>query len=204
MNGIEGVVMQVKKTLKKIFVFVSIFKKIKYSILKVKIGKSPVIRGSIIVHNLNCVSIGDNVKINSSKKANPMSGFHKTSFFVGKKGSIKIGNNVGISASSITSFDSVMIEDNVLIGSGCCIFDTDFHPLDYDLRLLDNQEAYIKTAPVLIKEGAFLGARSIVLKGVTIGCHSIVGAGSVVTRDIPDNEIWAGNPAVFQRKLMNT
>ena len=48
---------------------------------------------------------------------------------------------------------------------------------------------------------AFIGAHSIVLKGVTIGKHSVIGAGSVVTKNIPDNEVWAGNPARFIRRL---
>jgi acetyltransferase-like isoleucine patch superfamily enzyme len=57
------------------------------------------------------------------------------------------------------------------------------------------------TKPVVIRDGAFIGAHTIVLKGVTIGERSVVGAGSVVTKDIPDGEIWAGNPARFIRKL---
>ena len=59
----------------------------------------------------------------------------------------------------------------------------------------------IGTKPVLIRQGAFIGAHSIILKGVTIGRHSVIGAGSVVTHDVPDNEIWAGNPAVFVKRI---
>ncbi|MEI3417887.1 MAG: DapH/DapD/GlmU-related protein [Blautia sp.] len=55
--------------------------------------------------------------------------------------------------------------------------------------------------PVVIKNGVFIGANSIILKGVTIGEKAIIGAGSVVTRSIPDGEIWAGNPARFIRKI---
>ena len=58
-----------------------------------------------------------------------------------------------------------------------------------------------KTTPVYIGEGVFIGACSIVTKGVSIGKHSVVGAGSVVTHDIPEEEIWAGNPARFIKKL---
>ena len=68
------------------------------------------------------------------------------------------------------------------------------------MRISQN-DTDIKSAPVLIKEGAFIGAHSIILKGVTIGKHSIIGAGSVVTKSIPDGEIWAGNPARFIRKI---
>ena len=58
-------------------------------------------------------------------------------------------------------------------------------------------------APILIKEGAFIGARSIILKGVTIGRHSVVGAGYVVLKDVPDNCIVAGNPAKIIKNLSN-
>ena len=56
-------------------------------------------------------------------------------------------------------------------------------------------------APVVIGGNVFIGARCIILKGVTIGENSIIGAGSVVTKSIPANEIWAGNPAKFIRKI---
>ncbi len=79
------------------------------------------------------------------------------------------------------------------------ICDTDFHSIEYSYRL-EKPDTHIRTAPVRICEGAFIGARSIILKGVTIGKHSVIGAGSVVTKSVPDNEIWAGNPAVYIRK----
>ena len=58
-----------------------------------------------------------------------------------------------------------------------------------------------KILPVTIKDNAFIGAHSIILKGVTIGEKSIIGAGSVVARDVPDGEIWAGNPAKFIKNI---
>ena len=79
------------------------------------------------------------------------------------------------------------------------IWDTDFHSLDYEDRI--NEDRYIKSKPIRVCEGAFIGACSIILKGVTIGRHSIIGAGSVVTKDVPDGEIWAGNPAQFIRRI---
>ncbi|WP_212635306.1 acyltransferase [Pseudozobellia thermophila] len=54
---------------------------------------------------------------------------------------------------------------------------------------------------MVIKDRAFIGAYSIILKGVTIGENAIVGAGSVVTKSVPDNQIWAGNPAKFIRSI---
>ena len=72
--------------------------------------------------------------------------------------------------------------------------------MDYDTRVYRPYED-IRSKPVKICKGAFIGAGSYILKGVTIGEKSIVGAGSVVTKDIPSGEIWAGNPAKFIRKV---
>lgn len=85
-------------------------------------------------------------------------------------------------------------------GGGVKLYDTDFHSISYEERI-QKPDPGIKSKPILIKEGAFIGAHSIILKGVTVGRHSVIGAGSVVTKDIPDNEVWAGNPARFIRKL---
>lgn len=147
----------------------------------------------------NGLQIGDNVKIWSKASVNPTSGFNQSSFRTEEKGNIQIGNNVGLSHVNITSYESVIIEDNVRIGSGVKIWDTDFHSLDYEDRI--NEDRRIKSKPIRVCEGAFIGACSIILKGVTIGRHSIIGAGSVVTKDVPDGEIWAGNPAQFIRRI---
>lgn len=66
------------------------------------------------------------------------------------------------------------------------------------IKKFDND---INSAEVYISEGAFIGAHSIILKGITIGKNSVIGAGSVVTQDIPNDEVWAGNPAKFIKKL---
>ena len=100
---------------------------------------------------------------------------------------------------SLVSFCHIIIGDNVLLGGGVKIYDTDFHPLDYWYRVIKPYDGIV-SKPVEIKEGAFVGAHSIILKGVTIGKHSIIGAGSVVANNVPDGEIWAGNPARFIRK----
>ena len=58
-----------------------------------------------------------------------------------------------------------------------------------------------KCAPVVIGDDVFVGAKCIILKGVTIGKGAIIGAGSVVTKNIPARQIWAGNPAKFIREI---
>lgn len=109
-----------------------------------------------------------------------------------------IGNNVAINnAFSIVAFSTIIIEDDVLIGVNCSIIDNDGHHLDADKR----NTGIPKSAPVTIKDNAFLGSNVTVLKGVTIGKNSVIGNGSVVTRSIPDNVIAAGNPAQVIRNL---
>lgn len=163
---------------------------------QVKYGHGLTIHGFIYIHGgKNCISIGDDCVINSSERSNPTSGAKHTHLVAAQRAHISIGNKVGISQSSITAYDSITIEDNVMIGSGVKIWDTDFHEIDYDDRM--RKKGNVKTAPVVIKEGAFIGACSIILKGVTVGRHSVIGAGSVVTKSVPDGEVWAGNPAKF-------
>jgi acetyltransferase-like isoleucine patch superfamily enzyme len=124
---------------------------------------------------------------------------------------IKIGNKTFIGGGSIIeSACSITIEDNVLISYQCIIQDSDNHSSIYSLRKDDvtdwknreyhNWELTPKKA-VLLKKGAWIGARVIILKGVTIGEGSIVGAGSVVTKDVPDWTIVAGNPATIIRGI---
>ena len=81
------------------------------------------------------------------------------------------------------------------------MYTTDFHSLDPQIRASAEDTLHKACAPVRICEGAFIGAHCIILKGVTIGARSIVGSGSVVTKSIPADEIWAGNPARFIRSL---
>jgi acetyltransferase-like isoleucine patch superfamily enzyme len=110
---------------------------------------------------------------------------------------VDIGNNCGISGASISCRESVTIGDNCLIGSGVLITDNDAHPLK------DREKGYtvIHSAPILIEDNVFIGARSIILKGVRIGKDSVIGAGSVVTKDIRPACIAAGNPAKELKQL---
>ena len=162
---------------------------------KVSFGQNLTINGRLHVHGpKGLIKIGNNTKINSNEDSNPTAGGIHTHLVAGPGAQIVIGNNVGISQSQISAYKSVVIDDNVLIGACCKIWDTDFHPIQYVDRVNKNEE--VKMAAIHICEGAFIGACSIVLKGVTIGHHSVIGAGSVVTKDVPENEIWAGNPAI--------
>lgn len=177
----------------KLFNFLTLYKN------RVSIGCNVSIDGRLIVYGDN-IFIGDNVNIHSRMSTNPIGGSSNTCLSTYFKGKISIGNNVGMSNVALCSLASIVIEDDVMLGGGCKIYDTDFHSLDYEKRMM-NPDPDIHSAPVRIKKGAFIGAHSIILKGVTIGEKSIVGAGSIVTKNVPDGEIWAGNPAKFIKKI---
>jgi acetyltransferase-like isoleucine patch superfamily enzyme len=147
------------------------------------------------------VYFGKNVLINSNKWINPVGLSSSTYLCVNPNAIINIGNNVGISNSLIYSINSITIEDDVLIGGGCQILDNDFHSLDYKIRITDFDQQNVRSEPIIIRKGAFIGTGSIVLKGVDIGEQSIIAAGSVVTKNIPPFEIWGGNPARFLKKV---
>lgn len=163
------------------------------------VGYRPRINGKIyMVSDKSAISFGRGVCINSSLKSNPIGGSDRTILFAEHGAVINIGNNVGISNSAIYAAQSVTIEDNVMIGGDCRIYDTDFHGIKYDERL---NNVNIKASAVEIKNGAFIGSHCIVLKGVSIGEKAVIGAGSVVTKSVPAGEIWAGNPAKYIKKV---
>lgn len=139
--------------------------------------------------------IGKNFRCNNKIKSNSIGLIQPCVFNIATAGAeIVIGNNVGISGSTINATKSIKIGNNVLIGSGCIITDTDSHPIDWQDRINNRNERTI-SSPIIIEDNVFIGARSIILKGVTIGKNSVIGAGSIVTKSITANSIAGGNPA---------
>lgn len=125
-----------------------------------------------------------------------MFGLSQRCIIVAKNGGkIVINEGVGMSGCTIYSMEGITIGRNTDIGSGCKIIDNDFHPLPYSERYPVERLDLLKKRPVVIGEGCFLGANSIILKGTTLGKNVVVGAGSVVSGTFPDNVIIAGNPA---------
>ena len=165
---------------------------------KADCGKNFRCKGRLMIQGHGAYKIGNDVTINSKATANPIGG-DRTVFQAFPGGSIIIGNHVGLSHAILSSRVGVTIEDDVLIGAGVKIYDNDFHSLDYEDRM--NGDSRVAASPILIRKGAFIGAHAMILKGVTIGKHSVIGAGSVVTKDVPDGEIWAGNPARFVKRI---
>jgi len=119
-------------------------------------------------------------------------------------GRIEMGDYSGCSGAVISSHSSVKIGRHVKIGGNVRIYDHDFHSLDYQVRRGAEDQFQIKTRPVEIGDDVFIGANTIILKGVSIGDRAVVGAGSVVSRNIGPDEIWAGNPARLIRASAGT
>ncbi|WP_317172044.1 acyltransferase [Zobellia roscoffensis] len=147
------------------------------------------------------MSIGNSFTMNNGIHGNPIGCYDKCTFFIDNGAELRIGKNVGMSQGAIICHHKITIGDNVKIGGGAKIYDTDFHALDPIIRASKEDILHKAKAEVQIKNNAFIGAFSIILKGVIIGENSIVGAGSVVAKSIPDNQIWAGNPAKFIREV---
>lgn len=154
----------------------------------------------VIVNNNSKCIIGDGFKINNTIASNPIGRNQKCILSVNNKGVLKIGTNVGMSATAIACMHKITIGNNVNFGGGSCIYDSDYHPLNAETRL-KRDNFFTQHAPVSIKNNVFVGANCTILKGVSIGENSIIGACSVVTKDVPANEIWAGNPAKFLKKI---
>lgn len=114
---------------------------------------------------------------------------------------IRIGDSVGVSGAVICAKELISIGNRVQLGSGVVICDTDFHSMDYQLRGQVGDFEDARSAPVCIEDDCFIGARAIVMKGVTIGARSVVGAGAVVVKDVPPDVVVAGNPARVVKQL---
>jgi acetyltransferase-like isoleucine patch superfamily enzyme len=110
-----------------------------------------------------------------------------------------MGHHFGMTGGSIVCEEQITIGDRVIVGCNTIITDTDFHPLQPAVR----RERPIDgaTAPIFIEDDVFIGMNALILKGVTLGAGCIVGAGSVVTKNVPPNTIVGGNPAKIIRRL---
>jgi acetyltransferase-like isoleucine patch superfamily enzyme len=145
----------------------------------VKLGKN--VKLSKFINMYGC-TVGDDAKIGA---------------FVEIQKNSKIGNNCKISSHTFIC-EGVIIEDAVFVGHSVT-FINDIYPQATSASGLLQTEADWKVEKTLVKKGASIGSGSTILARVTIGEGAIIGAGSVVTRDVPANAIVAGNPAKFLR-----
>lgn len=134
--------------------------------------------------NLYGCTIGDGSKIGT---------------FVEVQKNVLIGKNVKVSSHTFIC-EGVHIEDNVFVGHNVS-FINDKYPRSANADGSLQTEADWKVVQTVVKKGASIGTSSTILCGVTIGENAIIGAGSVVTKDVPANTVVAGNPARVLRKL---
>lgn len=145
--------------------------------------------------SLNNVSLGQGVRIFSFVNAYGCSidDNSKVGAFVEIQKGVSIGKNCKISSHTFIC-EGVHIEDNVFVGHGV-MFTNDLFPRATNDDGSMQTEADWKCIETFVKKGASIGSNATILCGITIGENSMIGAGAVVTRDVPPNTIVAGNPA---------
>lgn len=153
-----------------------------------KIGRSCRFAGIPYVHSAHKggIKIGANCRFMSKTIGNFIGINHRCLLTANNNYSeLTIGDNCGFSGTSIWCFERITIGNNVRVGANVIIMDGDAH--QDDPRSGNN-------APIEIHDNVWIGANVIILKGVTVGRNTLIGAGSVVVKDIPANTVAAGNP----------
>lgn len=153
----------------------------KKNIVNVKLGKDVKIFDFV---NLYGCSIGDNSKIGT---------------FVEIQKNSSIGCNCKISSHTFIC-EGVHVEDNVFIGHNVTFINDKYPRATSDTGDLQTENDW-KVVETYVKKGASVGSSATILCGISIGENAIVGAGSVVTKDVPANSVVAGNPAKIMKKI---
>lgn len=149
------------------------------------------------------ITIGDRVVLCSDSRFTALGVNHPVVLrTLRPNASITIGNDTGISGGAICAAISIQIGKECLLGANVTIVDTDFHAIKPENRRYNNNNVEIAAAAVTVEDNVFLGTGAIVLKGVTIGHNSVIGAMSVVSHSVPGNEIWAGKQAGSIKKIV--
>lgn len=140
------------------------------------------------------IVLGDGVRINSSTRANLVGCFQPAVIRTMTPGAqILLARRVGLSGAVLCAGKSIEIGESTILGSGVMLIDNDFHAPEGAWEWADDFQTGAR--PIKVGRGVFIGARALVLKGVTIGDRAVIGAGAVVTRDVPAGQVAAGNPA---------
>lgn len=172
-----------------------IINKVSARIWRVKLGRNCEFQGKTIFRTLpdTRIVIGERCRFNSSHRSNLIGVYSPCMVSTLSPGAkVIIGNGCGLSGTVISASLEIELGDNVRCGANTLITDTDWH--HGDARVGED-------APVKIGDNVWLGYGVKVLKGVTIGENSLIGAGSIVTKDIPANVIAVGNPCKEIKKL---
>lgn len=185
-----------------------------FRINKVVFGRNMLIFNHfyLIKHPTAKIKIGDNFTFTSGEAFNPLCRNIRGCIYANENSTIRIGDNVGISSACLWAKARIEIGNNVKIGGDCILMDTDAHSLDFRIRnskqMHENGQSLdtflANSKPIFIEDDVLIGTRCIILKGVTIGARSIIGSGSVVTKNIPNDCIAAGNPCKVIRYINNS
>lgn len=165
------------------------------SIKKVNGGIDSIIGNSCYINNKGKITIGEKVLINSF----PNGSMHQTAistYF--ENAEVIIGSNCKLNGLVIHCNEKVIIGDDCMFGPGTVLCDNDSHRISID-PIVRNQRP--ESAPIILANNVWIGMNCIILKGVTIGENSIVAAGAVVTKNVPENCIFGGNPARFIKNV---
>jgi acetyltransferase-like isoleucine patch superfamily enzyme len=143
------------------------------------------------------IVLDSNVRLYSALRANPLGCFQPCVLRALAPGSqLILGRDVGLSGTVLCAAASIEIGEGTIFGSGAMAIDNDFHVPSGEWGWTDDPKLSGTGArPIRIGRGVFIGARAIILKGVTIGDRAIIGAGAVVTKDVPAGYLAVGNPA---------
>lgn len=165
------------------------------------------LHGAEVGHNVRCngfphikvrkggrLVIENNVMINAAPWANAHVTAGSFNIFVAAGATLYLRNAAGISGSRLVAMKEIDVGPNTFIGGGCLICDSDMHEIPL------GTQGEPKCAAIHIGKHAFIGAQSVILKGVRIGNGAVIGAGSVVSKSVPDHTLAVGNPANFIKR----
>lgn len=156
------------------------------------IGWKVVFQEQVTIRNSKNISLGSYVSLDKNVLLQVINRASKNTSVRTPK--LLVKNRVGIGANSVINCaESIVIEDNVMIGPSCTVIDYEHKYSDVAVPI--NQQGLHKIAPITIKEGAWITSNVTVCPGVTIGKNAVVGANSLVNKDIPDFSLAVGCPA---------
>lgn len=140
------------------------------------------------------IVFGDGVCLANARRSNVL-GLAQPSVVraIAPGSSVVLGPRVGMSGTVIVAGALIEVGENTIFGAGAMVIDNDFHSPGGEWDWLP--DCRTSARPVKIGRGVFVGARAIILKGVTIGDRAVIGAGAVVSKDVPPYHIAVGNPA---------
>ena len=191
-------------------IFYKQYNRLYFWVNDIQFGRKMNVYNKVYVFGLGKVRIGDDFTFSSGDSINPICrNIRGAIYTVCPESLIEIGDRVGISSACLWAKDRITIGNDVNIGGDSLIMDNDAHPHGFikrrsafckEVGLISYLKA-IPSAPIVIEDDVWIGARCMILKGVHIGARSIIAAGSVVTKDIPADVIAGGNPCKVIRKI---